>query len=332
MQERRRKNTFGENAARLATVVVTVVASACGGSTADREAPPEPTVVRLTSGLPGASFHPLGARLAEGYARVIPNVLIDVQESPGSVRNVQALQRGTADIGFAFADVTYVSYVGRLTEEAAPFDRLRGIAVLQLTPLHLVVRPGLGVQTIGDLRGMRVGTGPPGSGTELTASILMRAFGVPPTAVRAETLPFNEASRKLVAGRLDAAFVSAGYPSQAVEIATRAGATLAPVDGPNIARFRGEYPFLRLTFVPGGIYPGHPRSIPTIGVDSLLLCRDGLDEDLVYNLTKAFFEVLPDLSSEVESLRLMNISRASATPIPLHPGAARYYRERELMR
>ena len=84
--------------------------------------------------------------------------------------------------------------------------------------------------------------------------------------------------------------------------------------------------------MPGGIYFGHPHSTPTIGVDSLLLCRAELDEDLVYNLTKAFFEVLPDLSSEVESLRLMNISRASATPIPLHRGAARYYRERELMR
>lgn len=313
-------------------VAAVAMGTACARPQAQREGRAVPTPVRLTSGLPGASFHPLGAGLAEGYTRVLPSVAIEVQESPGSVRNVQALQRGTADIGFAFADVTYVAYVGRLSDEPRPFDQLRGIAVMQLTPLHLLVRPGLAVRTIGGLRGLRVGTGPPGSGTELTAGILMRAFGIPPNEVKAETLPFNEASRRLVAATLDAAFVSAGYPSQSVEIATRAGATLVAVVGPNISRLRSEYPFLRLTFVPGGTYPGHPGSVPTIGVDSLLICRAGLDEDLVYDLTKAFFEVLPALSSEVESLKLMNIGRASTTPIPLHRGAARYYRERELTR
>ena len=269
----RSTDTFIRNGAQLAIAVVAASLLGCAGSPPDRDNNAEPTIVRLTSGLPGASFHPLGARLAEGYERVLPQVTIEVQESPGSVRNVQALQRGSADIGFAFADVTYVAYVGRLSEEPAPFNQLRGIAVLQLTPLHLVVRPGLTMPTIGGLRGLRVGVGPPGSGTELTAGILMRAFRIPSTAVKAETLPFNEAARRLVAGTLDAAFVSAGYPSQSVDIATRAGATLAAVDGPNISRFRGEYPFLRLTFVPGGIYFGHPHSTPTIGVDSLLLCR-----------------------------------------------------------
>jgi TRAP transporter TAXI family solute receptor len=318
------------DAAALWAAAAAVAVAGC-----DRTVTPAPTLpvtVRLTSGIPGATFHPLGERLAHGYGRVLPAITVQTQESPGSVRNVRALQGGTADLGFAFADVTYVAFVGQLAEDPRPFDRLRGLAVLQLTPLHLLARPGLDVRTIRDLRGRRVGTGPPGSGTALTSDILMRGSGLAPAAITAEALPFNDAARRLVAGTLDAAFVSAGYPSESVQIATRAGARIVAVEGDDVTRLRAEYPFLRLTFVPGGTYPGHPLPVPTVGVDSLLLCRADLDEELVYRLTAAFFEVLPTLSTELESLQLMDVARASATPIPLHRGAARYYRERELTR
>ncbi|MGD9903553.1 MAG: TAXI family TRAP transporter solute-binding subunit [Vicinamibacterales bacterium] len=326
--------THGCDALRRGRVAAAVALAAtltgCGGTA------PQPgaaaTTVRLSSGIPGATFHPLGERLAAGYRRVLPGLTVEIEESPGSVRNVRALQNGTADLGFAFADVTYVAFVGRLAEDPRPFGQLRGIAVLQLTPLHLVARAGLDVRAIGDLRGRRVGTGPPGSGTALTSEILLRGFGVAADEVATEALPFNDAARRLVAGTLDAAFVSAGYPSEAVQIATSAGARLVAVEGDAVTRLRTEYPFLRLAFVPGRTYPGHPSPVPTVGVDSLLLCRADLDEELVYQLTASFFDVLPTLSTELESLQLMDVARASATPIPLHRGAARYYRERELTR
>jgi TRAP-type uncharacterized transport system substrate-binding protein len=84
--------------------------------------------------------------------------------------------------------------------------------------------------------------------------------------------------------------------------------------------------------IPGSTYPGHPDAIHTIGVDALLVCRRDLEESLVYDLTRRLFEALPSLSSQQESLRLMDVELAPATPIPLHEGAARYYRERELWR
>ena len=298
-----------------------------------RPAPPPPRAhVRLTSGLPGAGFHPLGAGLAAGYAQSLPSVEVEVQESPGSVRNVQALHRGTADIGLAFADVAYVAYVGELAEEPRPFDGLRGIAVLQLTPLHLLVRRDSAIATVDDLRGKRIGTGPPGSGTALTSHILMRAFGVFPEDVTREMLSFNEATARLIDGTLDAAFINGDYPSDSVLTATRAGARLLPVEGPHVVRLREEYPFLRLTFIPGSTYPAQDEPIPTIGVDTLLVCRADLDEAVVYELTKALFSILSDLATQRTALRTMDIERAPATPIPLHQGAARYYRERELTR
>lgn len=313
----------------LAAVVLSSIVAACGTTGTE---PSRPTVVRLTSGTPGAGFHPLGEGLARAFNRRIRAITLDVQESPGAVRNVEALQKGTADIGFAFADVAYMAYVGRLKQEPEPFDNLRGVAVLQLTPLHLVTRQGAGISRVTDLRGRRVGIGPAGSGTALTSAIVLDAFGIDPLDVTTVAVSFSDVARRLGEGTLDAAFVNAGYPAESIAKATAAGARLVPVDGAAINALRAAYPFFRQTFIPAGTYPGHASAVPTIGVDNLLLCRADLPERLVYEFTRAFFDVLPDLTSERISLRMMDLENAPATPVPLHDGAARYYRELELTR
>jgi uncharacterized protein len=287
-------------------------------------------VLRLTTGSPGAGFHPLGVALGAAYRDAFPQLNLDVIESPGSVHNVEAIQRSEADIGFAFADVAYVAFVGGLGDRS--FTNLRGMAVLQLNPLHLVVRAQSPIRDVSALRGRRVGVGPPGSGTALTAGLVLRAFGIDPEAVHAELLQFNDASAQLVAGELDAMFVNASYPSDAVSMAAKAGARLLPIEGAAVDRLRHDYPFLRLTAIPAGTYAAHPAPVHTIGVDNLLVCRSDLDEDLVYELTKTFFASLPALVGQQRSLRLMDFAQVPATPIPLHEGAARYYRERELFR
>ena len=286
--------------------------------------------LRFTTGSPGAGFHPLGAALARAYQNILPNLDVRLLESPGSVRNVEAIQRGEADLGFAFADVAYVAFVGQLEDVA--FHRLRGVAVLQLNPLHLVVRSTSGIRSVHDLRGRRVGMGPPGSGTVLTASLILRAFDIDLNSVATEQLQFNDASAKLISGQLDAIFVNASYPSESVTLAANAGAKLIAIEGTAIDHLRHDYPFLRLTSIPAETYPFHPDALHTIGVDNLLVCRSDLDEQVVHDLTKAFFTALPQLASDQVSLRLMDVSQAPATPIPLHDGAARYYRERELFR
>jgi uncharacterized protein len=117
-----------------------------------------------------------------------------------------------------------------------------------------------------------------------------------------------------------------------VTTAARAGARLMPLAGPPIERLRHDYPFLRVTVIPRDAYPGVVDKVRTIGVDSLLVCRRDLDETLVYDLTRRFFELLPSLSASQGALRFMDLDQAPATPIPLHDGAARFYRERELLR
>jgi uncharacterized protein len=253
---------------------------------------------------------------------------VRVLDTAGSVANVEALERGEADVGLSYADVAYTAYVGGLDGRQASFAELRGIAVLELAPVHLVVRAGSKIADATDLRGRRVAVGPPGSGSALTAEIVLRALGIDASAVDVEPLKYNEAAARLAAGTIDALFVNGSDPVDSVRASTVAGARILPLGGPAIERLRHDYPFFRPAVIHGGTYPGHPAPIRTIGVDNLLLCRRGLDEATVHDLTQQFFAQLPSMSI----LSGLDLEQAPATPIPLHDGAARYYRERELSR
>lgn len=287
--------------------------------------------MHLTTGMPGAGFYPLGAALATAYERLLPTVDVELHESSGSVEAVQAIQDGRADVGFALTDVTYLAYTGALEEDPRRFDRLRGIAVLELTALHFIVRAGSNIHDVSDLRGRRVSIGPTGSGTALASDAVIRSYGLDPDTVVAEAMPWNEAAQRLVDGSLDAAFVNAAYPAESVTLALRGGASLAELEGPAIRRLRSDYPFFRPTFIPARTYTGQLVPIRTVGVNNLLVCRADLSEDLVHELTAAFFDSLPNLASTRMSLQT-DLRQAPATPIPLHEGAARYYREQELTR
>ena len=294
-------------------------------------APPR-LVIRFSTGPHGGGFYPLGEGLARAYGASVRDLLVETMPSGGAVANAEAIQRGDADLGFAFADVAYLAFGTGLNGVARPYDRLRGIAVLQLTPLHLVVRPGSGIQSIADLRGRRVSVGLPSTGTALTVRLVLAEFGLGPAEMDMRGLSFNDAARQLVDGSLDAMFDTAIYPADSVQMALDAGARLVPITGPSVERLRHEYPFFRPALIPRHTYARVTEPVETVGVDSLLVCRRDLDATVVYKLTKGFFEALPLLSSSVDALRFMDLDQSPATPIPLHAGAARFYRERELLR
>ena len=292
---------------------------ACG-----QQPPPKPVQrewLRLSTGTPGGGFYPLGRSLATVLG-------VHNGESTGSVSNVVALQQGSADLALAYADVAYFAFAGTLRGQPGPLDRIRGVAVLQRAPVHLVVRAGADIRTAADLRGRAVGVGTPGSGTALTAGLVMTAFGIDPRSVDTRQLRYDEAARQLVRGNLDAMFVIGADPVDAVRVATNAGARIVPLDGAPIDKLRREYPFFRVALIRAREYPGHDDAVRTIGVENLLLCRNDLDEAVVHDLAGRLFAAAP----AIPALRTMDLEQASAVPIPLHDGAARFYRERELFR
>jgi TRAP transporter TAXI family solute receptor len=315
-------------------LLLTATLICCSCRTPEESSPsgnPEETtiVLRLTTGPPGGGFFPLGEHVATRLRARMSAIDVQIVASGGAIFNIEAIQDGRADVGFSFADVAYMGFNGLLAGRSAPLSLLRGVAVLQLIPISLVVRHGLDIRDPGGLVGRRVSVGPSGSGTALTARLLLHEFGVDPPAVHLETLNFQESSSRLMAGALDAMFDNAIVPDS-IRRATDAGAHLVPIVGAPVDRLRRNYPFLKPATIPAGRYPQMDKSVHTIGVDGLLICSANLDDRLVYELTKQFSNMIAE-SQDGDPLRLMELDAAPATPIPLHDGAARYYRERELV-
>jgi uncharacterized protein len=318
----------------LAACVV-IVAAAGILRTRGASSPPVAShvTVRLSAGMARVrGFTPLAEALVAEYAKVMPDVRFVVLESPGSVRNLQNLQRGDAELAFAQADLAYMGYNGQLPDEPERFTNIRGIAVMHPAIVHLLARTGLAIRSIADLEGRRVGVGPSDSGTALTSELLLNAFQLRAGRVAGYAVPSPQAIDQLLRGELDATFIVAADPADEVRRATLAGARIVDIRGPDVDRLRSEHPFLRAGVIPGGMYHNHPEPLRTLAIDVLLLARTGLDEGLVHRLTRTFFQVLPRVAKHVEFIRNMDPNRAPATPVPLHPGAALYYRERELSR
>ncbi len=311
----------------LPAVLVCAACTACGGSGDAAPASSRPTI-RVSTGAPSGSFRPLSEALVKGYTQLMPDVHVEAVNTPGSLRNLQELQDGTADIGLAQAGLAHMAYNGRLPESVRPFRNIRGIAVLNSSPVHLLVGPGSTIRSIDDLKGRRVSIGR--DGASVTSHLVLSNFFLPGQVQEIDGAPGTTAM--LLDRTLDAAFAVSSVPSEEVWRHTTAGARLLQISGPGTDRLRTTFPFFRSDIIPAGTYPGQNETIHTLSVDVVLLAREGLDAALVRRLTDGLFRMLPQLSSELPFLKRMEPERAPATPVPLHPGAVLYYRERELSR
>jgi TRAP transporter TAXI family solute receptor len=248
---------------------------------------------------------------------------------PAPALTVDAIARNLVDWGVERADLAYSGHAAQ--QLTTPLEQqVRGIALLQPLPIHLLARPRSGIHTLADLRGATIATGPINTSSHVLARLIVESAHIPNVTLK----PINSratASQGLLAGTLDAAFFPGYvYPDDEVYAAVKQGAYLLPIDGPVVDAVRQKNPFVRVITIPRNIYPGEDRLTPTIGIEMVVICRQGLSDEIVHDATKELFEVYPRLASVEASLRFLNLDNAPATPIPLHPGAARYYRELQL--
>lgn len=298
-----------------AGLVLCLAAASCADA-ADTTAPPR-TTLRLA--------RTTASELRSALTRV-PDVGVDiVSEGGSSITSLIDLRQRKVDISVPLADAAYLAYGGQLDKMTEPFDQLRGMAVTELSTVHLLVARGVDARTLSELKGLRVSLGAPGSSTALITPRMLQAHGISPGDTQGERIPNAEMMNRLISGDIDAAFATYAQPSEAVATAMRQGARLIDIEGPVVEEMRTRYPYLKRTLIVRGTYPNQAEAVRTVGVDVVLVCRADLDDDLVYRLLDAYFATRPAMTPP-------NFERAPATPIPLHPGAARYYRQRELSR
>jgi TRAP transporter TAXI family solute receptor len=205
--------------------------------------------------------------------------------------------------------------------------------VLWVNNLYVLVRRDTPFRSINDLKGRRVGVIVPGTSGEFSTRIVLNAHGMSYSDVEPVFEPTEKIVPKLGRGELDAVFsANPVMPTAARAVNQTVPLRLLPIGRAVINRLRGSYPFLRPVMVAADDLPGQARPLETLGAEWLLVCRSDLTEDLVYQLTKEFFTQLPALARTHREAALIDPEQAPATPIPLHPGAARYYREREVLK
>lgn len=324
-----RRQTGGATRGLAPIVLTAAIAQGCAAAAPVPPAASE--AVRLGTGARGGSFHAMGetlvrTRQSEAVASVLENV-----ETAGSVSNLKALQQGTADCAFSYADVTYDAVAGRLPDEPQPFDRLRGVALVQLSPLYFLVPRDSPIHGVMDLRARTVALRSRDSGSLQAALLVLEAYGLDPALINIQSESFTGSFARLLDGSVDALFILTGQPSDSISLAVATNARILALAGEPIDRLRERYPFLRPTLILAGTYPRHPDPIRTIGVESVLLCRSDLSASRVYEMTRTWFLTASQSESDGPMSGPIGPARAAATPIPLHPGAARYYRERQLL-
>lgn len=312
----------------LPTMAVLAIAAGLSACADTVTLEPAQTVRLLTWTRPG----PFTTNLSEHLTATVPGVRVVTEPTPGSFFVVAALQNGEAELGLSQADVVYMAYRQQIDPGVSPRQELRAIAVLWVNSIFAVVPRDSTVQSIGDLRGKRVGITVQGSSGELLARLTLAAHGLTYEDLKPAFYPVEDLADKLTAGEIDAAMATGVVPTRSIAALSAAGhIRMVPVDRAVSRQMRVDYPFIKLMRIPPSDIPGRDSDYDTIGADGVLICRRDLDESLVHALTKEFFAFI-SRSPDDPFAAAINPERAAATPIPLHPGAARYYRERDIRR
>ncbi len=274
------------------------------------------------------------------------------QATQGSIQNVLAVGSGQLESALVQADVAYWAYSGGwvaarrcraaksdpgkapgagLLKSRGPIRDLRAIAALYPEDLHIVVRAESEIHTLRDLKGKRVALGEPESGTLADARLVLDAAGMSECDIKAAYLGLAEAADALAQGRTDAFFMVGGYPVPAIaDIAAGTALRLLPIPHDIAQRLAQKYPFFSIDAIPAGVYAGLDSDTPTIGTMALWMTRTEIDEGLVYAITKSLWSDATRrlLDATHPAGRRIRVGTSlDGLAIPLHPGAARYYRE-----
>ena len=282
----------------------------------------------LTGGTSGV-YYPMGVALSQSYAKSIPDAKSSVQATKASAENLNLLQAGRGEIAFTLGDSLSDAWKGDADAGfATPLKKLRGIAAIYPNYIQIVASAESGIRTLADLKGKRISVGAPKSGTELNARAVLKAAGLTYKDFdKVEYLPFGESVELMKNRRLDVTLQSAGLGVSALRDLAASMKIVVVEVPPDVVAKIGD-PAYQPAVIPAGTYEGQTKDAPSIAIQNFLVTHEGVSTYTVYKMTKALWEHLDALAaahSAGKSIKLQNALKGM--PLPLHPGAEKYYRE-----
>jgi len=246
-----------------------------------------------------------------------------------SVENMGLIMRGDADLALVLADTAYQAYTGTGDFEGRQIENTRALASVYPNAVQLVTLTESDIHSIADLAGKRVSVGAPGSGTELNARALLEANGVSYSDFTPQRLNFNETADAIRDGDIDAGFWSVGPPTSSIlNLAATRDIRLIGLSDEEIANAQEVEAVFAPYELAAGMYDGMDEAVQTIGIPNVLVVNADMDEELAYQLTQLLFENTDELIAVHPAANDTTIEfTMSSTPVPLHPGALRYFEE-----
>jgi TRAP transporter TAXI family solute receptor len=286
------------------------------------------TQLSIATGGTGGVYFPMGGGLAEVINNNVEGYAATAEVTGASVENMGLIAMGDADLGIALADTVAQAYTGTGRFEGQQLEMVRGLASLYANMVQIVALEGSGITSLEDLRGKRVSIGAPGSGTEVNAQAILNANGITYDDIEEQRLNFNETADALANGDIDAGFWSVGAPTSSIlNLATTNDIVVIELTDAEIAAAREADATFAQTTLGGDVYEGVPETA-VLGIPNVLVVSSEMSDDLAYEIVKAMFENIADLQAVHPAANETTVEfTMSATPIPLHPGAIRYYEE-----
>ncbi len=308
----------------ILTLALSLMFTGCGSSE---------QFVTITSGGTGGTYYPIGGAIAKAITDNAENITVTGQAGNASVANCNLINEGETQAALAQNNVAYWAYNGEGSFEGTPITKIAGIASLYPEAIQLVALAESGITSVADLKGKKVCVGEAGSGVYADVVNILAAYGMTVDDIKADYLSFSEGSQKLKDKQIDAAFLTAGYPTSAVvDVATSRDITIVPMDEATLDSLIAASPYYAKAVIPAGTYKGVDVDTVTATTMAMLICSTELEEDLVYTMTKAMWENQNVIAEAHEKGKVVTMETAlDGMGIPLHPGAAKYYKEQGLV-
>ena len=300
------------------------------GNGDEGEVEAETIFISIATGGTGGVYYPLGGAMAKIFNENIEGANANAEATGASIANIQLVEDGDAQLALIQNDISYYAYEGiEMYEDKGKQESVRGMATVYPETIQIVAHGDSGIESVEDMVGKKVAVGDVGSGTEANARQILAAHGITYDDITPDYLSFAEAADNLRDGHIDAAFITAGFPTAAItEITQVSDVKIVPVAQDIVDALKVDYPFYTGVEIPAGTYRGQDDDVNTVAVMAMLVVPADMDEELAYNMTKALFENLDVLAAAHDRGADLKLESAlDGMSLPLHPGVQKYFDE-----
>ena len=312
----------------LMLALITSFVAGCNEQNNRKETNDSSKTLNIATGGTAGTYYPIGGAMAEILNSSIEGMSATAQSTGASVANINMLQDGKVDLAIVQNDITYYAAEGIEMFKDKKLENLRAIATLYPETCQIITLEQKGINSITDLKGKKVAVGAAGSGVEANVRQILEAYGISYDDIDVQYLSFGEAVNALKDDNIDVAFITAGYPTAAVQdIASQYKIKLLPIDADKAEALMKKFPFYTKSVIPTNTYSGLDADVPSVSVMAMLITTDKMSDEVGTAVARALFDNLERLKASHSAAA--KISKETATdgiPIKMNGGAEAFFK------